>query len=102
MPPADGWTEAPSGGHVAAPRALPPRAACADRGPFRTPRSGAAAGAGAGQCLGRCLGGVFLARIGERGKGGCNARRCRDSPGIRPEGGAPSTEKGRRQARASG
>lgn len=48
MPSAGGWTEAPSGGHEAAPRALRPPAARAEQGPFSPPSSGIGAGAGAG------------------------------------------------------
>lgn len=92
MPPADGWTEAPSGGHPAAPGALPPRAACTDQGPFRTWGSGAGVGAGEGAPVsGQWLGGVFLARIGE-GAGGVTTCEDASAPGDTAGGRGPGTQ----------
>ena len=89
MPPADGWTEAPSGGHAAAPGALPPRAACTDQGPFCTWRSGAGEEA---PVSGRWLGGVFLARIGE-GAGGVTTCEDASAPGDMAGGRGPRPQR---------
>lgn len=106
MPSADAGTEAPAGGHVAAPGAAPPRATRARQGPFRSLQKGSRGGGrgGAGPFPGLQLGGVFLAGTARRdagrgGGGGLAAREEAEAPrGCGPRAGPLSAGKGERGA----
>lgn len=99
MPSAGGWTEAPSGGHEAAPRALRPPAARAERGPFSPQSSGIGAGAGAGD---QPMSGPAQRNVcSYDGGGGWRRVKPPRAPGDSAEWQHPHDEKGQHPARAS-